>query len=174
MRLDSDESKIKTFLHHPLPFVFMVIKTAIASLPFFLVASFFRDVLDSTQMFYTYAAITGIFVLIVAYEALVYFLDRLVITNKRIVHVDWKTLFRVEESGAEFHEIQDIETTGPGILAIFPFLNYGKFILETAATTTAIIFKNATDPEGIKHFIYHLQQKHSIIMEAPLESPTND
>lgn len=175
MRLDDDEIKVKTFFHHPLPFFFFLVKIAIVSVPFYLVATFFRDLLGQNPMFIIYLSISLVFSLVIFYEAFLYFMDRLVITNKRIVHIEWKNLFGVEESGAEFKEIQDIETTEPGILARIPLFDYGKFILETAATKTAIVFINASDPEGIKHFIYHLQRKPSrMVQDPPFETPLYD
>lgn len=175
MRLDDDEIKVKSFFHHFLPFLFFAVKLAIVSLPFYLVATFFRDLIGRNNMFLAYLGITLVFLLVALYESFLYFMDRLVITNKRIVHIEWKNLFNVEESGAEFKEIQDIETSEPGILSRIPLFDYGKFILETAATKTAIVFINAADPEGIKHFIYHLQRKPSrMVAEPPFESPLYD
>jgi len=175
MRLDDDEIKVKSFLHHPLPFFFLLVKIAIVSLPFYFVATFFRDLLGQNSMIMTYVIISLVFTFVIIYESFLYFMDRLVVTNKRIVHIEWKNLFDVEESGAEFKEIQDIETTEPGILSHIPLFDYGKFILETAATKTAIVFINATDPEGIKHFIYQLQRKHSrMVADPPFEMPLYD
>lgn len=175
MRLNEDESKIKTFFHHPLPFVVTTLKTAMVSFPFFFVAWFFNGVLDSSQLLFAYFLIGTVFVLIIGYRGLVYFLDRLIVTNKRIIYVDWKTLFDVGESGAEFNEIQDIETSEHGILSSIPLFDYGTFHVETSATKTSITFYNAIDPEGIKYFIYHLQKKPSRIENgSPLESTTYD
>gem|GEM_PF-628089 len=170
MQLDEDESRVKTFFHHPFPFVLTALKAAIASLPFFFVATFFSGLLDTVQMFLVYLSIAGVFLLAIAYLGAIYFLDRLVITNKRVIHVEWKSLFNVEESEAEFEGIQDIETTEHGILSAIPLFDYGNFEVSTASSKVAVVFDNANDPEGIKHFIYHLQRKPSrIVVEA--ESP---
>ncbi len=170
VQLDEGENMVKTFFHHPFPFFMFVVKTIIVSLPCYVVATFFQGLMSPMDMFIVYAVISAIFVLIIAYEASLYFLDRLIITNIRIIHVEWKNLFDVDESEAEFEEIQDIETREHGILSAVPFLNYGSFEVATASTKIAVIFHNAGDPESIKHFIYHLEQKPSSI-RVKTESP---
>jgi hypothetical protein len=174
MLLQSDENKIKTFLHHPFPFFVKAVKIAFVSFPFFFVASFFQGILTSTQIFFLYSGIGLIFLLIIFNEGLLYFFDRIVVTNKRIVHVDWISLFKRVESEADLKDIQDIKTSEFGIFSAIPLFDYGSFEVETASSKVSIIFKNATDPEGIKHFVYHLQQKHSRIMNEVFESPIYD
>ena len=161
---------IKVFYHHPLPAVIRGFKIAIVSLPFFFVASFFQSVLSPFAMFAVFAAIAAIFALIIAHDALIYYLDKLIVTSRRIVYVNWITLFLREESEAEFEFIQDIETKEKGILSRFGMFNYGLFKVETASASVSIIFDDANDPDGIKNFIYHLQIKPSKIEKGNLES----
>ncbi len=172
--LKEDESKIKTFFHHPFPYFMRSVQIAVVSFPFFFVASFFQGTLDATTMFFVYLGISAVFALIIAYDGLLYFLDRIIVTNKRIIHVDWRSLLDREETEADLNDIQDISTKEYGILSAIPLFDYGTFHVETAASKAAIIFKDATDPEGIKHFIYHLQQKPSRILVESLESSTYD
>lgn len=163
MHLQQDESLIKTFYRHPFPYALRIIGIAIASLPFFFVASFFQGVFDSSQMLAVYATIAGLFVLFGAYFTLLFFLDRLVITNERVVHITWRNLLTRDENEAELDDTLEIQTQEFGILSSLRIFDYGTFHLETAASDFPIVFKYANDPEGIKHFIYHLQQKPSKI-----------
>jgi len=174
MQFKGDESKIKTFFHHPLPYFFRAVQIVVVSFPFFFVASFFQGTLDQTTMFFVYFGIGALFSLILLYDGFLYFMDRIILTNKRIIHVDWRSLVDREETEADLNDIQDISTKEYGILSSIALFDYGTFHVETAASKAAIIFKNATDPEGIKHFIYHLQQKPSRIENEALESPTYD
>lgn len=174
MKFSGDENKIKTFFHHPFPFFVRAVQIAVVSFPFFLVATFFYTLLDTTQMFLVYLGISAVFALIITYDGLIYFLDRIVVTNRRIIHVDWKNLFDRSETEADLNDIQDITTKEYGILSSLPIFDFGTFHVETSASKVAIIFHDAADPEGIKHFIYHLQQKPSRILNESLESTTND
>jgi hypothetical protein len=110
-------------------------------------------------MLLLYLCIAIIFAFLIAYDSIIYFLDRIVISNKRVVHINWKSLFQREETEADLSEIQDIKTTEFGVLSSFRLFDYGTFRVETASSKVSIIFNNANDPEGIKHFIYHLQTK---------------
>ncbi len=174
MHLVENENKIRTFFHHPFPYFVRAVKIAFISFPFFFVASFFQGLLDPTQMFFLYFGVGFVFALILLNDALLYFLDRIIVTNKRIVHVDWITIFKRSESEADLNDIQDIQTSEFGVLSAIPLFDYGTFQVETASSKISILFKNATDPEGIKHFVYHLQQKPSRIMTEALESTTYD
>lgn len=159
MLLQENECCLKTYHHHPITFVFKTINYIIVSLPIFFVASFFSGVLNMTQMIMVYLGITALFGLVLAYDLFFFYFDRLVITNRRVVHIDWSGAFRRTEHEAELNDIQDVGTDEAGILSALPIFDFGTFTLETASTKTTIIFRDAPDPERIKHFIYHLDLK---------------
>lgn len=163
MHLQENEQLIKTFHHHPVIFLFKALNYIIVSLPFFFVASFFNGFFSIAQMAMVYAGVAGIFLLLMGYDLFFFYFDRLVITNRRILHVDWNGAFSRSEHEAELSDIQDVGTEENGLLAFLSFLDFGIFTVETASTKTTIIFKDAPDPEGIKHFVYHLNIKPSRI-----------
>lgn len=170
MHLSSEENILKTFYHHPLPLLGTILGTVMASVPFFLVASFFQGVLDSKQMFALYTGIFVLFLLIAAYISMLYFWDRLIVTNKRVVHVDWKGLFLSEEVEADLSDIQDISIKQLGLLTSLALFNFGTFQISTASAKASIIFKHATNPEGIRNFIYHIQIKPTKIVEKEVKT----
>lgn len=163
MHLQEDEQLIKTYHHHPAIFLFKALNFTIVSLPFFFVATFFSGLLNTAQMVMVYGGIATVFALLLTYELYFFYFDRLVITNKRILHVDWNGAFSRSEHEAELSDIQDVGTEENGLLAFIPFFDFGTFVVETASTKTTITFKDAPDPEGIKHFVYHLNIKPSRI-----------
>ncbi len=156
MKLKENEEVIKTLHHHYTAIFFREFKVALLSVPFYFVVGLFNSV---WQIFWLYFAVTVFFLSIVLYDGILYWLDRLVITNMRILYIDWKNPFSRSEHEAELMDIQDIETTESGILSILPIFDYGDFTMETASAHTIIKFNEAPDPEGIKHFIYHLSVK---------------
>lgn len=177
MHIETSEKILKVYHHHPFPFFIRALKIAIISLPFFLVASFFLGTLTTGQMAGIYTTIAAIFALIIIYDWIVYFLDRLVVTNRRIVHINWRSLFLRQETEAELADIQDIDTQEKGILSAIKLFDYGLFRLETAGRNISIEFKNANNPEGIKHFIYHLLTKTTTMgarAHSSLETPAHD
>jgi len=169
MHLQNDELIIKVFHHHPFPLAIGGLKTIVVSLPFFFVATFFRGILSDLQLGTVYSTIGIVFFIIMCYFALINYMDHLIVTNQRILYVNWKTLFSREENEVELRDIQDITTNEFGVLSWFKIFDYGTFEVQTAGSKVAILFKDAADPEGIKHFIYHLLTKPSKIypMNAP-------
>jgi hypothetical protein len=160
VNLQDDERLIKTVHHHPTAFGLRLAKIIITSFPFFFLAFLASFILDSTVNIIVFMSITLLFSIVLLYDFLMFYLDALVITSKRVVHVDWVNLFRKKESEAKLDDIQDIQTWENGFLAKFRIFDYGHFELETASTKTTIVFTDADDPEGIKHFIYSLSQHH--------------
>ncbi len=174
MLLKENEEVIKIFHHHYTPLVLREIKVALLSIPFFFVAWLFSSLLNFWTMFAIYSVVGGAFLLAIVYDATLYWLDRLVITNIRVLYIDWKNMFSRSEHEAELVDIQDIETTESGVLSFLPIFDYGNFMLETASAHTIINFNEAPDPEGIKHFIYHLNVKPHRIRHAATLTEEDD
>ena len=163
MHLKKNEVIVKVFYHHPFPFVVKVLKILVTSFPFFLFAFFFRTVLSFEYQIVVYFVISFVFGLFIFNAWLLFFLDKLVVTNSRILHIDWKNIFSRQEKEVELKDIQDIETREKGFLSSLKIFDFGLFRVETASSKAPIVFEDAFDPEGIKHFIYHLEQKPSKI-----------
>ena len=157
MELREGEKILKIYHHHPTPFVVDLLKIVAGSFPFFLLLYLFGSTMSIKAYIIAHLIVIGLFTLILIYQALVYWLDRLVITSQRIIHVDWKYLTKRDEYEAELNDIQDISTKEKGILAVFWMLDYGTFTLQTASHTSIIEFTEAPDPEGIRQFIYSIK-----------------
>lgn len=97
--------------------------------------------------------------IVIAIVSLEYLLDKLVITNKRVIWIDWHSLFKREEHEAELFDIQDIQTRETGILSKLRIFDYGLVEVETASSKTCIIFIDCPDPEGTKNFILSQLEK---------------
>lgn len=170
MKLKENEEVVKVLHHHYVALIIRELKIVIVSIPFFFVASLFSTLMNPYQQILMYGAITIVFGLIIAHDGILYHLDRLVITNHRIIYIDWQGIFSRSEHEAELVDIQDIETKETGVLSFIPMFDYGMFTVETASAHTIINFTEAPDPEGIKHFIYHLNVKPNRIGTVGLSS----
>lgn len=153
MQLQRGEQVIKIYHHHPFPFIMQIIKALGASLPFFFLLYLFSSVMKYEWIVISILLIMAIYTVIIVYLALIYWLDKLVITNKRIIHIDWKLLSQREEGEALLTDIQDISSKEKGILSSLYLFDYGQLRLETAASKATVIFTEAPDPEGIKEFL---------------------
>ena len=157
MQLREGEQVLKVFHHHPTPFVFALGKIILGIFPFFLFLYLFESTMDPKIYFWCHVFVIGVFVIILKHHAFVYWMDRLIITDKRVIYVNWKFLTIRDEDETELADIQDIHTKEKGLLAAVKIFDYGLFKLQTASHITAITFDNAPDPEGIRHYIYHIK-----------------
>lgn len=159
MHLREGERILKIYRHHPTPFVLDIFKVMIGTFPFYLMLFLFQNVLSSAWYIIGHLIILGLFSLILVYLSLIYWLDKLVLTNFRVIHIDWKYLTVRNEAEAELDDIQDIHTEEKGVLAFLWVLDYGVLILDTASAHVTLRFEDAPDPEQIRRFIYHLRNQ---------------
>jgi len=130
-----------------------------ASLPFYFMLFLLADSLSNNVIILIHLGIVTVFTLAVIYITIVYWLDRLVVTNRRVIFIDWKYLTTKAEFEAKLKDVQDIRTVERGILASLPFLDYGVVEIRTASDRTVINFPQAPNREGIRQFIYKIQTK---------------
>ena len=172
IHLKSGEEVVKIYHHHPFPFVVQLLKTVAASVPFFFLLYLIKSAIPTQYFIWSVIFVVLLFSIVILYLALVYWLDRLVVTNKRIVHIDWKFLTIRDEGEALLYDIQDIHTQERGILSSLYLFDYGILRLETASSKTTILFTEAPDPEGIKAFLNdHIKINRQTIQEQMEASP---
>lgn len=159
MRLRTDEKLLKVYRHHPTPFVFDLFKVCVGAFPVFFLAWMFKGALSSFYFFILMTSVFLLFAFVVLYVSLIYWLDKLVVTDQRVVHVDWKYLTMKDEAEAALKDIQDVQTEEHGFLSAVKLFDYGTLRLDTASSYVTMEFRNAPDPEGIRKFIYHIRNQ---------------
>jgi hypothetical protein len=171
MKLNNEEAILKNLHHHWMTFVGRALKYVFVIPPFYLVAFIFSGLLGKVSTAWLYFGIAIFFALFMAYDLFFYYMDKLIITTRRVIHVDWKGVFRMTESEVDIEDIQDIVIREHGFIAYFSWFDYGDFLVETASTKATINFESAPDPKGIKNFIYHLEIKPTKIDSVQSVSP---
>ena len=139
MRLRHGEEVLKTIKRHPTPFIFKMLKIGLVALPLYFILYLIGRETEGEIGLILFAVLSfalGIIIVLIVFD---YVLDRLIITNKRVVWINWKSLIRREEHEAELLDIQDIETREKGILSKLKMFDYGFFEIETAASKTCIL-----------------------------------
>ena len=159
MHLREGEQILKIFHHHPTPFILNVLKLIAATLPFFLLLFIFQGSYGASISIVLHLAVFALFALVTVYLSLIYWLDKLVVTNFRVIHIDWKYLTIRDEAEGLIDDIQDIQTEEKGLLSYFRVFDYGVIRIDTASSHVTLTFIDAPDPEGIRRFIYHVRQQ---------------
>jgi len=157
MDLREGEKILKVYHHHPTPFAFKFIKIALSMVPFYIFLFLIDSSMDPGTYIFIHIVLAVIFLLLVSYISLVYWLDKLIITNMRVVFIDYKYLTTKEDSFVDISDIQDIKTRENGVLSYFWIFDYGSFEIETSSSTISIIFPNSPCPETIRQFLFHLK-----------------
>lgn len=80
-----------------------------------------------------------------------YYLDMWLITDKRIIDIEQRGLFRREIISLRYDRIQDVTVVTNGIIQTL--LGFGKIHLQTAGERRKIILKDAPAPEEVKRMI---------------------
>jgi len=157
MMLREGEKILRTYRHHPVPFVWQIIKALALMIPFYFFIYIFSSDLSPLWILLVHVSTLILFGLILLYLSLIYWMDKLIITDQRVVYRDYKYLTVSEESETFLNDIQDITTKENGVLAYFWIFDYGLITIETPASSVTIVFDNAPDPEGIRQLIFHMR-----------------
>jgi hypothetical protein len=159
MVLREGEEILKKYRHHPTPFIWIMIKTLFGVAPFYLFLFFAVPYIGMSWNVILHAAFFVLLAIIVIYKTLVYWLDILIVTNQRIINIDYKFLTTSNTSQTFITDIQDINTKEKGILSYLWIFDYGTISIETAASDVTLVFCDAPDPEGIRQQIFHIRKQ---------------
>lgn len=86
-----------------------------------------------------------------------WFFNIYIVTNERVVDIDFKFLLYKQFSEARLSKIQDLTYTSGGIIAAF--FNYGTVLVETAGEVPNIEFDSVPHPEKVVQTISELMEK---------------
>jgi hypothetical protein len=159
MQLREGEKIVKIYHHHLTPYLFDILKVIAVFAVLWTLVLGMRDVFSSGVFLIVNIALLGLFIAIDVYLGLIYWLDRLVVTNFRVIYIDYKYLTVKDESTADLKDIQDIITHEKGILSRFKFFDYGTLKLDTPSSYVTLVFPDAPDPEGIRQLIYKVRNQ---------------
>jgi uncharacterized membrane protein YdbT with pleckstrin-like domain len=85
------------------------------------------------------------------YEWAIWYLDLYVLTDKRIIDIEQKTLFSRQVSESSLERIQDVTFETRGFFATF--FNYGNIKVETAGKETVISLDQVSEPDKLQKII---------------------
>lgn len=86
-----------------------------------------------------------------------YFLDVWVVTDRRVINIEQKSLFHREQSTLRMERIQDVTTEVSGIVATV--LDFGDIYVQTAGETREFVIKGIGKPDRVKQTILEYLDK---------------
>lgn len=166
MRLEEGEKLLVVIRKHWLVFILTALAIGFGALLPLLAVSFLPpgtlEVIfvsanaSSAGAFLYYCWLLGLWILLFV-SWTTYFLDVWVVTDRRIVDIDQKTLFRRGMITARIEKIQDITVEVHGVLETL--FGYGKMIIFTAGDNPDFIIENAAHPYDAKEKILWAHMK---------------
>ncbi|MFA6184702.1 MAG: PH domain-containing protein [Candidatus Shapirobacteria bacterium] len=84
-----------------------------------------------------------------------WYFDLFLITNERVVDIDFNNLLNKHFAEADISAIQDVSFSIKGILGTF--FNFGTVLVQTASEKNQIIFNNVANPQKIMRLLKELR-----------------
>lgn len=152
MHMRPNEKIVEKYRHHPFPFFLQMLLMGFASVILYGGVLLFSPDVSGGTLFTIQLVLGIILLLFIAHMALIYWGDSLVLTNYRLIAIDWKFFHWQTEEEVGLHSIQEIETSDKGLLKYIPLFAYGTITIRSEGTAH-ILFENAPEPDKIKHRI---------------------
>jgi hypothetical protein len=151
----NDERILVLLRTHPITLLKQVITIGVAAaFPLFTHWTFFANFLPAS---YITAINLGWYMLTFSYALatfLIWFYSVYIITDERIIDVDFLSLLYKDVSSAKIDAIQDISSKTSGFLA--SIVNYGTVYIQTAGEAPEIQFENIPQPAKIASLLNEL------------------
>jgi len=158
IKLEENEKIIKVVRKHWIAILFEIffsILMAVMPLVFYFI---FKDVLfvgltihSAYLLLFLYTIFTAFIWIFMFISWVNYYLDIWIITNKRLVDVEQRSLFSRNSSDLRLDRIQDITIEVVGL--VYTLLKVGNIRVQTASTKNAFIIQQAENPEHVKQII---------------------
>lgn len=160
INLFKDEEIILIQRRHWLPFLNTIIGLLFLGILPFIVFNFNVLLPENIQTaflnyskYYFFFSFSFIFILwlifVIAWTN--YYLDFVIITNKRIIDIEQFSLFHRDEAELRFEDVEDIKVEIIGFIQ--SVLKFGNINIQSAGENREIILKNIPNPYEIKNII---------------------
>lgn len=157
MILRKNEQVLHTVYHHFLPYVIRCIYFTFFSLITFVLIRFLVELFpEFVTIIYLVSLV--VFVLVFLYMTLIYWFDKLIITNQRLIFVNWISITNVHEREINLKDIQDIASFEKGLIRFIPFLSFGKIVIKSSAYKFDITFEEIGKANKVRTFITRISE----------------
>ncbi len=152
---ESDEEIILVLRAHPITQISWGINSIFLLLVLIIANIFFTNFLNPIQL--TYMSLMGI-LFIISYawlNFLLYFFNVGLVTNKRVIDIDFYSILYREVSETRISKVEDITAKSAGYFG--SLFNYGNVYVQTAGAEVNIEFDSVPEPSEVVKIINDLQ-----------------
>jgi hypothetical protein len=163
-RLDPGEKVVVLIRKHWLIFTLRVVLVFVAALLPLLAYTLappisiesLAQVISGTAALFAYLLFVLFLWLLIFIDFTTYFLDIWIVTNRRVIDVQQRTLFSRDTTTLMLEKIQDASVEVRGILATV--FNFGTLVIHTAGDNPDIVIHYAADPQNAKDKILECER----------------
>lgn len=142
-----DEEVILVLRAHPITQLPWIFNTIVFSVALVLLNFFLPLVLLPNQIIFANIALVFFILAYAFYNFLVWFFNVGIVTNRRIIDIDFSDILFKEITEARLNRVEDITSKGGDFFETF--FNYGDVFIQTAGTELNIEFHNIPNPADI-------------------------
>ena len=147
----ADEEVILVLRAHPITQLAWVFNSIVAIILLITLNFFLPLVFSSTQIIFSNVFFVLFIFSYIFYNFIRWFFNVGIITNKRIMDVDFSDVVYKEITEARLDRVEDITSKGGGFFETF--FNYGDLFIQTAGTELNIEFDNIPNPADVVRII---------------------
>lgn len=153
---DRDEEVVLVLRQHP---VTQLKAALLLVLGFFFVPLLFKisgllSVLPPNYVFALYVFLISVFLGLVLRSFLLWFFNVYIITDERIIDVDFLSMIYKNISTAKIDNIEDVTNTSSGVMS--SIFDYGTILVQTAGEKTEFEFENVPHPAKVAKLLNEL------------------
>jgi len=154
----SDDEEILLMVRaHPITQLLCLFNSLIVFIFLFLVNYFFSNYFTFTQLVFLNLLVIVIVLNFLWFNFLSWYFNLGIITNERVIDVDFSTVLYKETTTAYYNKIEDVTVKTGGFLA--SIVDYGNIFVQTAGTEANIEFMNIPLPSRVAETIDGLIEK---------------
>ncbi len=148
---EKDEEVILVLRAHPITQLSWIIASLFGIILLVVLNFFFPIFLNSRQIFYANFFLGTLILAYIWLNILFYTFNVGIITNKRIIDIDFYSILYRETSETRLKNVEDITSKEAGYFG--SFFHYGNVFVQTAGTQVNIEFLNVPEPEEVVKII---------------------
>jgi len=157
MILRKNEQVLHTVYHHFLPYVIRCLYFVFFAFITLIFVRFLTELFSNhTSLIYLISFV--IFALVFLYMTLIYWFDKLIITNQRLIFINWISITNVHEREINLKDIQDIASFERGLIRFISVLSYGKIVIKSSAYKFDITFEEIGKANKVRTFITRITE----------------
>ncbi len=150
--LRKNEVHVSSYHHHFIPFLSQCVMAFIVLIPFYILLTVAEQYIPQKILIPLKIILIFVSLIFLLHISCNYWLDKLVITNQRAIHINWKNIFSKEIHDIELSEVDYISIKDMGIMDKIPFLNYGDLYIH-GTSSSVITFKDVYKPHKVQYAI---------------------